>query len=231
MQMRRAGGYYWLAQWLSPACRTGCTCLWDRGKFKRVMDGYCGFCILGLYFLYLTVVKGALSVFDCSVNQDGVYILDVDPSIKCNEVRHCPASYTSCKLAAIVLLWWCSFAASDFAMRMNIENILWCCRCSWAWATCGCNMGQAGGTQESLKPAAILSFVCYTVGLPLAFLTILLRHREAIRADQTLRLANDGGSEATNPNFHIRRRYQELYRWGPPPAPSSIAALALHAPL
>jgi hypothetical protein len=75
-------------------------------------------------------------------------------------------------------------------------------------------MGQAGGTQESLKPAAILSFVCYTLGLPLAFLTILLRHRVAIRADQTLRLANDGGSEATNPNFHIRRRYQELYRWG-----------------
>ena len=29
-------------------------------------DAYCGLCILALYFLYLMVVKGALSVFDCS---------------------------------------------------------------------------------------------------------------------------------------------------------------------
>ena len=40
-----------------------------------------------LYFLYLNVVKGALSVFDCSKNKDGVWILDADPSIKCYVVR------------------------------------------------------------------------------------------------------------------------------------------------
>jgi hypothetical protein len=67
-----------------------CVVVVSRGKFKRTLDGYCGLCILALYFLYLTVVKGALSVFDCSVNQDGVYILDADPSIRCNEVGSPP---------------------------------------------------------------------------------------------------------------------------------------------
>jgi hypothetical protein len=71
---------------------------------------------------------------------------------------------------------------------------------------------QVGGAQESLKPAAAVSLVVYTLGLPLSFLVILLKHRHAIRADQKLRVGNQGNSEATNPNFHIRRRYQELYR-------------------
>jgi hypothetical protein len=39
-----------------------------------------------LYLLYLTLVQGALSVFDCSKNQDGDRILDADPSIKCGVV-------------------------------------------------------------------------------------------------------------------------------------------------
>ncbi len=56
-------------------------------QFKGFLDGYCGLCIVALYFLYLTVVKGALSVFDCSKNKDGVWILDADPSIKCYTVR------------------------------------------------------------------------------------------------------------------------------------------------
>jgi hypothetical protein len=71
---------------------------------------------------------------------------------------------------------------------------------------------QPGGIQEALKPAAALSIVGYTIGLPAAFLVILAKHRHAIRSDQTLRVANQGYSQATNPNFHIRRRYQELYR-------------------
>ena len=44
-------------------------------------------CIVVLYFLYLNVVKGALSVFDCSKNKDGAWILDADPSIKCYVVH------------------------------------------------------------------------------------------------------------------------------------------------
>jgi hypothetical protein len=58
-----------------------------RDGFKRALDSYCGICIVGLYFLYLGLAKGALSVFDCTQNKDGVYILDADPSIKCDEVR------------------------------------------------------------------------------------------------------------------------------------------------
>ncbi len=71
---------------------------------------------------------------------------------------------------------------------------------------------QAGGIQESLKPAAAVSLVVYTLGLPLSFLVILVKHRRAIQADQALRVANKGNDETTNPNFYIRRRYQELYR-------------------
>ncbi len=71
---------------------------------------------------------------------------------------------------------------------------------------------QPGGVQEALKPVAALSIVGYTLGLPAAFFFILVKHRHVIVADQTLRMANDGFSESTNPNFHIRRRYQELYR-------------------
>ena len=62
--------------------RTSC-----RDPFKAKLDSYCGLCIVALYCLYLNLVKGALSVFDCSKNKDGVYILDADPSIKCNVVR------------------------------------------------------------------------------------------------------------------------------------------------
>jgi hypothetical protein len=40
--------------------------LLGRDRFQRMKDAYCGLCILALYFLYLMVVKGALSVFDCS---------------------------------------------------------------------------------------------------------------------------------------------------------------------
>jgi hypothetical protein len=40
------------------------------------------------------------------------------------------------------------------------------------------------------------------------------RHRASLHADQAMRVAGQGGTEATNPYFHIRTRYQELYRCG-----------------
>ncbi len=49
----------------------------------------CGtLCVLGC--ADFTATKQAVSVFDCSKNKDGVYILDADPSIKCNVVRALP---------------------------------------------------------------------------------------------------------------------------------------------
>ena len=51
------------------------------------LNGYCGLCILALYFLYLNLVRGMLSIFDCSKNADGILILDADPSVRCNVVR------------------------------------------------------------------------------------------------------------------------------------------------
>lgn len=65
---------------------------------------------------------------------------------------------------------------------------------------------------ERLRPAAVLSLVCYAVGLPVTFMVILVKHRREIAKDQALRVADLGATEATNPYFHIRTRYQELYR-------------------
>jgi hypothetical protein len=75
-----------------------------------------------------------------------------------------------------------------------------------------CMLVQPGGVQESLKPAAVLSMIVYSLGLPVAFLVILVRERDAIRADQVLRMSNSGHSEVSNPNFRTRQRFQELYR-------------------
>ncbi len=70
---------------------------------------------------------------------------------------------------------------------------------------------QRGGTQEAMRPAAIASLLGYTIGLPAAFLTILVVHRTAIFQDQTLRQRNLGNDPASNPNFSTRKRYKELY--------------------
>ena len=48
-------------------CRPLYSRLLGRDRFKTMQDAYCGVCILALYFMYLLVVKGALSVFDCSL--------------------------------------------------------------------------------------------------------------------------------------------------------------------
>jgi hypothetical protein len=71
---------------------------------------------------------------------------------------------------------------------------------------------QAGGVQERLKPSAVLSLLGYAVGLPMTFIVLLVKHRESILADQALKVAGQGGTEATNPYFHIRMQFQELYR-------------------
>ncbi len=71
---------------------------------------------------------------------------------------------------------------------------------------------QAGGVQARMKPAASLSLVLYTAGLPIGTFLILLSHRRAIHDDQTLRMKGLGSTRATNPNYHVRRRFEKLYR-------------------
>ena len=69
---------------------------------------------------------------------------------------------------------------------------------------------QRGGVQASMVPPAIASLVVFTVGAPVAFLAILLFHAKAVQQDQCMRMLNQGGTEAANPNFHVRARFQEL---------------------
>jgi hypothetical protein len=72
---------------------------------------------------------------------------------------------------------------------------------------------QPGGVQERMKPWGYASMVVYTMGLPVLFTWLLYQHREGIRADQQLRAQNRGLSRESNPHFHLRMRYQELYRF------------------
>jgi hypothetical protein len=166
-----------------------------RTRFKEIVDSYCGLCIVGLYFLYLNVVKGALSVFDCSMNKDGAWILDADPSIKCNVVRRRSESRHN-RLWRLSLEWeLCS--PSPFCPHPASRNCTPMCV-------------QVGGIQEAMKPAAAMSLVVYTVGLPASFFTILVVHRNSIFLDQTLREKHLGNTPDTNPNWTTRRRFQEL---------------------
>ncbi len=36
-----------------------------------------------LYYTYFTVVRRALDIFSCTLNDGGVYTLDADPSVRC----------------------------------------------------------------------------------------------------------------------------------------------------
>jgi hypothetical protein len=80
-----------------------------RDAFKSQLDNMCGLAIIICYFLYFMLVKGALGVFDCSRNKDGVYILDADPSIICNEVGvvcNCGYQGASCMCGALHRRGW-----------------------------------------------------------------------------------------------------------------------------
>ncbi len=76
-----------------------------------------------------------------------------------------------------------------------------------------CDIAQPGGLQEQMKPWGYLSMVVYTIGLPILFAWILYHNQEGIIADQQLREKCRGITRETNPHFHIRMRYQELYRF------------------
>ena len=70
---------------------------------------------------------------------------------------------------------------------------------------------QGTGLQARMIPIGYTSMVGYTIGLPLLFSYILVTHRREIYADQCLRSLQTGGSPESNPQYRVRRRYQELY--------------------
>jgi hypothetical protein len=235
----------------APAC-VALGRLLGRDRFKAMQDAYCGVCILALYFLYLMVVKGALSVFDCSPVR---CCLPAEPVCR-GPVFSCAGAGTFAASRTLVARIHCGFLVRSLS-AVNVLVAMGCrshaervwhsnpgCRPvhslrrgstrtrrartlvpSFCKRSCACGppsrkprcvvaiiAPQAGGVHERLKPAAALSLVGYAVGLPLAFLVLLVKHRASIIADQALRVAGQGGTEATNPYFHIRMQFQELYR-------------------
>ena len=74
---------------VSPPHGRWCVRVWPhRGKIMKVFDAFCGVSILSLYFVYLLVVKSLLSAWDCTQNAGGAWILNADPAVNCNQVRH-----------------------------------------------------------------------------------------------------------------------------------------------
>jgi hypothetical protein len=55
-------------------------------KLGRVIDTYLGICITAVYTLYFSVVKGAMSIFNCVENRNGVRVLVAYPSVECGLV-------------------------------------------------------------------------------------------------------------------------------------------------
>ena len=62
-----------------------------------------------------------------------------------------------------------------------------------------------------MRLVASLSLSLYGGGLPVLFAFFLWRHRDAITADQKLRMKGEGETSLTNPNISIRRRFRKLY--------------------
>ena len=54
----------------------------------RTMDVVSGVVIQGLYVTYFMVVRGMLSVWNCSKKSNGVSVLTADPSYSCDTVRN-----------------------------------------------------------------------------------------------------------------------------------------------
>lgn len=59
---------------------------------------------------------------------------------------------------------------------------------------------------------AIFSAVVYTVGVPLGFAWVLFRYRVQIREDQLLLSRGIGNSPESNPQYHVRRKFNQLYQ-------------------
>jgi hypothetical protein len=75
----------WLQAWRH--AKKGRTTPVPRSHLDRLVNVAYGFCITAIYTLYFSVVKGALSIFNCVENQSGVRVLVAYPSEQCDVVR------------------------------------------------------------------------------------------------------------------------------------------------
>jgi hypothetical protein len=67
-----------------------------RKSFSNKLSSFIGVCIAAVYTLYFSVVKGALSIFNCVVNESGVRVLVAHPSEQCDVVRVFPLVACCC---------------------------------------------------------------------------------------------------------------------------------------
>ena len=70
---------------------------------------------------------------------------------------------------------------------------------------------QSDATYATMSRLGAVSVAVYGVGLPVTFAYFLWKHRDAITADQQLRVKGEGETSLTNPNISIRRRFRKLY--------------------
>lgn len=77
---------------------------------------------------------------------------------------------------------------------------------------CVCVCLQPPAALVGIRRWAIASAVVYAVGIPFGFAWVLYRHRAEMREDQLLLSKGTGNSEESNPQYHVRRKYNQLYQ-------------------
>ena len=63
----------------------------------------------------------------------------------------------------------------------------------------------------TLRKWSIASAILYSLGIPCVFGVVLFLHQREIVEDQRLLVRGTGGSAQSNPYFHIRQRFNQLY--------------------
>merc|ERR1719502_891359 len=67
-----------------------------------------------------------------------------------------------------------------------------------------------------LVPFAVFAFFVNTIGFPLLTFLCLHLNRRAVMTDQYMKAQEKGNSKRTNPHYHIRMRYRNLYMYFKP---------------
>ena len=70
---------------------------------------------------------------------------------------------------------------------------------------------DGSGAHGRMRVVAVVMILGFALGVPCAFAGVLVTHRAAVVADQTLRARGEGDSELTNPHVRVRRRFRKLY--------------------